>query len=169
MAVLSYKTISDIAATGAGTIEGYASVFDVQDEGNDIVRPGAYLQSIADCKALVRKGQQTYLLPMLWQHDQTQPIGGWTSLEEDSYGLKCTGQILLSIPNGQQAYEVLKADVVRSFSIGYDVMPNGAYYEKGARNLTNLRLWEISVVTFPMCLEATVSSVKRNRHLIHRF
>lgn len=148
-----------------GIITGYASVFNVQDEGNDIVHKGAYLQSIADSKAAIAQGKQKYLWPMLYQHDPERPIGGWTDAVEDSYGLKCTGQILLTISKGIETWLMLKDQIIRSLSIGYDVVDNGAYYEKGARNLTKLNLWEISVVTFPMCIPATVSSVKSKREI----
>jgi HK97 family phage prohead protease len=97
---------------------------------------------------------------MLWQHDANQPIGGWTSLVEDDYGLLCHGQILLSIPKGREDYELLKDGTIHSFSIGYDVMTGGSTYVKNTRVLTALRLWELSVVTFPMCEEATLESIK---------
>jgi uncharacterized protein len=148
-----------------GIITGYGSVFKVLDETGDIVQKGAYLQTIAEAKAAVQKGEQKFLWPMLWQHDVNFPIGGWIDAVEDAYGLKCTGQILLTLSKGIEVWTLLKEQAIRSLSIGYDVASNGCYYEKGARNLTNLNLWEISVVTFPACTQATVSSVKSPREL----
>jgi phage head maturation protease len=48
--------------------------------------------------------------------------------------------------------------VVKGLSIGYDTIQ--ATYEGDVRHLTELRLWEISCVTFPMNESAQVSGVK---------
>ncbi len=45
-------------------------------------------------------------------------------------------------------------------SIGYDVLPNGSEYKGSTRHLTALKLWEVSLVSFPMHGDARVSSVK---------
>jgi uncharacterized protein len=47
---------------------------------------------------------------------------------------------------------------VKGLSIGYDNIQ--ANFDGDVRHLTELRLWEISVVTFPMNEQATVTSVK---------
>ena len=44
------------------TFEGYASTFGNEDLGGDIVRPGAFQDSILD---ISRSGRH---LPILWQH-----------------------------------------------------------------------------------------------------
>ena len=88
----------------------------------DIVQKGAYLQTITEAKAAVAKGGQKYLWPMLWQHDPNTPIGGWTDAVEDAYGLKCTGQILLTLSKGIEMWTLLKEQAIRSLSIGYDVL-----------------------------------------------
>jgi HK97 family phage prohead protease len=147
-----------------GTITGYASVFDVVDQGNDVIKRGTYTKTIQDSKNAIMQGKQRYLIPMLFQHDPNQPIGGFTTLEEDQYGLKCTGQILLTLSKGIETWCMLKDGIINGLSIGYDVQPNGAYYDKGIRYITNVRLWEISLVTFPMCEQATITDVKAQRY-----
>lgn len=145
-----------------GLIEAYGSVFDIPDEGDDVVRPGAFKRTIQNSKARVQAGKAKFLAVMLWQHDPHQPIGGWTDLEEDAHGLKCTGQIILTTQLGREVYELIKAGVINEFSIGYDILSGGASYDKstGYRNLKELRLWEISPVTFAMQPEALLTGVK---------
>jgi HK97 family phage prohead protease len=147
-----------------GTIEAYGSVFDNEDQGGDVVRFGAFKRTIQNSKSRVQAGKAKFLAVMLWQHNAEQPIGGWTDLQEDSHGLLCKGQIILSTQLGKEAYELIKAGVIQEFSIGYEVMPNGSNYDgkTGVRNLTELRLWEVSPVTFAMNQEALLTSIKAN-------
>jgi uncharacterized protein len=67
--------------------------------------------------------------------------------------------LLLDVPEAQTAYSLLKAGVVKGLSIGYDTVKDSRD-EAGVRHLEELRLWEVSVVTFPMNESATVSNVK---------
>jgi hypothetical protein len=55
----------------------------------------------------------------------------------------------------------LTQGLIDGISIGYEVEPGGAIYNKqGHRELHTLRLWEISGVTWPANDEARVTSVK---------
>jgi HK97 family phage prohead protease len=145
-----------------GLIEAYGSVFDVEDQGGDVVQPGAFKRTIQNSKARKDAGKAKFLATMLYQHDPDRPIGGWYDLSEDTHGLKCKGQIVLSTQLGRETYELIKAGVINEFSIGYDIPSGGATYDKssGARLLKELRLWEISPVTFAMNQEALLTSVK---------
>jgi uncharacterized protein len=147
-----------------GLIEAYGSVFDTVDQGDDTVKPGAFKRTIQNSKQRVQAGKAKFLAAMLWQHDANQPIGGWTDLKEDAHGLLCKGQIVLSTQLGKECYELIKAGVIDQFSIGYDIPSGGAFYDKstGVRNLTELRLWEVSPVTFAMNQEALLVGVKGN-------
>ena len=145
-----------------GLIEAYGSVFDYRDQGGDVVKPGAFKRTIQNSKSRVSDGKAKFLIPMLWQHNEKCPIGGWYELKEDDKGLKCKGQIILTTQLGREAYELIKAGVVNEFSIGYDIPKGGANYDKatGDRNLTEVRLWEISPVTFAMNDESLLVGVK---------
>lgn len=145
-----------------GLIEAYGSVFDNVDQGDDMVRPGAFKRTIQNSKSRVKAGKSTFLIPMLWQHDANQPIGGWYDLGEDAHGLKAKGKIILSTKLGQDIYNLIKEGVLDQFSIGYDIPQGGASYnaKEGYRELKELRLWEISVVTFAMNTEALLTGVK---------
>jgi HK97 family phage prohead protease len=162
---LEHKTISfSVKALDddQGLIEAYGSVFDVEDQGGDVVQPGAFKRTIQNSKARKEAGKAKFLATMLYQHDPDRPIGGWYDLVEDTHGLKCKGQIVLSTQLGRETYELIKAGVINEFSIGYDIPSGGSTYDKssGARLLKELRLWEISPVTFAMNQEALLTSVK---------
>lgn len=145
-----------LAADGSetGTIEGYGSIYNVVDRGADIVLPGAFKKSLADW----RKRKQ--MPPMLWQHDSWTPVGIWTEIEEDEKGLKVKGQLVLDVPQAAQAHALMKAGVINSLSIGYETKEAAFDRQTGVRSIKQADLWEVSLVTFPMNRDATISGVK---------
>ncbi|WP_018266514.1 HK97 family phage prohead protease [Methylosinus sp. LW4] len=135
-----------------GTFEGYASTFGNVDSGYDCVMPGAFTRSLLERPAARIK--------MLWQHDRTQPIGVWTDAVEDSKGLFVKGALLVpSIKQAAECHALMKAGVIDSMSIGYKTM-EADFTQSGVRQLKEVGLFEISMVTFPMNDQATVTTVK---------
>lgn len=124
-----------------GSLEAYGSVFGVVDRQNDRVMRGAFSQSI---KELGGAG-----VPLLWQHDTTEPLGRALELKEDSRGLWFKGVIRKSARRGSEALDLLKHKVVDSFSIGYMVRNGGSRMVGGVRELTNIELLELSIATIP--------------------
>lgn len=139
-----------------GKIDGYASVFNVVDGGGDMVMPGAFKGTLQDWK---RKGQ---MVPMLWQHDPDEPIGVWDSLSEDEQGLKASGTLILDVPQAAAVRALVKGGAVSGLSIGYQTKDYTLDRNSGVRKLNKVDLWEVSLVTFPMCQEAQVSGIKAN-------
>lgn len=143
----------DIKAIGDdGLFAGYASVYNVKDRGGDIVMPGAFTKSL-----------QTYpasKVRMLYQHDTSEPIGVWQKFEEDGHGLKAEGRLILETARGREVHALMKAGAVDGLSIGFRTIRDAVDRQKGARLLHELELREVSIVTFPMNEDATVSSVK---------
>ncbi len=128
-------------------IEGYASLFDQADQGGDIVAKGAYQQSLA-------KGGR---VKMLWQHDPAQPIGVWDLVREDARGLWVKGRLLESVEKGREAAALIAAGAIDGLSIGYRTV-KAVKNDQGRRVLTELELWEVSLVTFPMLPSARVAA-----------
>ena len=141
-----------------GEFEGYASTFGNVDQGGDIVEPGAFIESVVKAKAEGR------VIPMLWQHDQREPIGGWKDIAEDSKGLYVKGQLLIDAdPLARRAHAHLKNKSIGGMSIGYGIPAGGAEPDEKRRGVTRLRkidLREISLVTMPMNISARVTGVK---------
>lgn len=143
------------AVNDDGTFKGYASVFGNVDSYGEVVDAGAFTESLARIKA---SGDP---LPVLWQHNSREPIGGSDVLSEDSKGLLTEGFLLTDlIPLAKQAHGLMKRRVVKGLSIGYYVEKSSYNEKTGIRNLIQLDLQEYSIVTFPANTLATVESVK---------
>lgn len=145
----------ELKANGdSGTFEGYGSVFNIEDQGGDIVVPGAFLETLSTQKSAGR------MPAMLWQHRQAEPIGVYTTMEEDSVGLKVKGQLALKTARGAEAYELMKMGALSGMSIGYRSREDSYDRVTGVRTLKKLDLVELSLVTFPMNDASRVSAVK---------
>jgi len=140
-----------ITVEGGTEISGYASVFGSVDQGGDVVSKGAYGSSLA---AGLKAGRR---IKMLWQHDPSQPIGVWDEVREDGRGLWVKGRILDSVARGREAAALIVAGAIDGLSIGYRTV-RAAKNDTGQRVLTELDLWEVSLVTFPMLPTARVAA-----------
>lgn len=136
-----------------GVFEGYASVFDITDQGFDVVRRGAFQKSL-DSGRPVR---------MLWQHNPDEPIGVWEEVREDDRGLFVRGRLVMDVPRAKAAASLLKAGAIDSMSIGYRTIEAMPGENPRIRELTEVQLLEVSVVTFPMLPAAKVTDVKSIR------
>lgn len=135
-----------------GKFEGYASVFNIVDQGMDIVERGAFAQTLNDRKP-----------KMLWQHDPNQPIGVWEELREDERGLFVKGRLLKDVARGREAMALMRAGALDAMSIGYITKEAEQEGRGSVRRLKVLDLREISLVTFPMNESALITGVKSIR------
>lgn len=135
-----------------GQIECYTAVYNNVDEGNDRILPKAFNHTIQNSKSRAKARNKKYLLPMLWNHDPNELIGGWYDMDgNDPYGLKCKGEVALATQRGREYYALAKAQMSDEFSIVYDIPSGGAKYDKsGVRELTEIRLFSCDPVTFAM-------------------
>lgn len=148
--------------------EGLASTFGNEDLGGDIVQQGAFVDTIADkqreakvIEGLTLDGAPARaLLPVLWQHDQYEPVGSIVEMRETGNGLLVRG----ALPKGDVQVEgrvvpQMRAGSIKAMSIGY--RPEVVDFSDGdARILVKIKLFEISLVTFPMNPQAQIASVK---------
>ncbi|HEX8257529.1 MAG TPA: HK97 family phage prohead protease [Allosphingosinicella sp.] len=125
---------------------GYAAVFGHPDRGGDVVRAGAFARA-------VKRGVEA--VPLLWQHEPGRPIGRIEYLKEDGRGLRVIGRLSAGAA-GREAAALLKDKAVSGLSFGYRVRE--ARGEK-PRELVELELVEVSLVTFPMQPKARVHMV----------
>ena len=144
-----------IKSLGAdGTFMGYASVFDEVDSQNEVVTYGAFTRTLENWQ---RKNAAP---AMLWMHDPTAPIGLWLSLSENRKGLIVHGRLALTTQKGREAYELLKMKALTGLSIGYRIVTSRIDAKRKVRILTEVDLFEISLVTFPANDAARISEVK---------
>lgn len=131
-----------------GNIEGLAIGYGNVDHGGDQVMPGAISASIAGRKSL----------PMLLYHDQKRPAGVWNSFQETSDGLLVKGRFSMSTRYGKEAHGLVKDGALGGLSMGYKTIRQR--FEGKARQLHEVALHEISLVTIPMNDRTRVISVK---------
>lgn len=147
-----YCAIADHIELGEdSSISGYASLFDEVDQGGDVVKAGAYGNSL---KRLKDAGTRVKLL---WQHDPREPIGVWDEVREDKKGLYVKGRLLTETQRGREAAALIRAGAIDGLSIGYRTV-KADRDAKGRRQLAELELWEVSLVTFPMLPEARIGA-----------
>lgn len=132
-----------------GKFTGKASVYGVIDSYGDVVMPGAFTKTLAE------KGNEIVVLS---QHDQTNAIG-IARLSDSSDALLITdGRLELELASARDEYVRLKSGLITGISIGY--VTRDARFEQGVRQLTDIDLWEVSLVTFPANDFARVTDVK---------
>lgn len=146
-------TQAKAAVDEEGGIEGYASLFNVEDTGSDIVMPGAFTKTL-------REGSPWGSVKMLYQHNREAPIGLWPELSEDSLGLKSGGKIDLELNDGKQSHIRVKNKLIDGLSIGYQIIRDEWDRELQVRRLHEVQLVEISLVTFAMLPSARIDKVK---------
>jgi HK97 family phage prohead protease len=157
MPVLEHKfcqSEKELTVINGTRIEGYASLFDRTDQGGDIVTKGAYSRCLLD---LARSGRS---VKMLWQHDAREPIGVWDEVREDEIGLFVRGRLLAEVTRAREAAVLVEAGAIDGLSIGYRTR-RSQRDKQGRRCLSELELWEVSLVTFPMLADARVVDAKR--------
>lgn len=132
-----------------GEITGYGAIFDNVDRGGDVIKKGAFAKTISENGGSVI---------MVANHDQNKPIGRVTEMKEDETGLLFKGY-LSKTDRAQEYKQLMKDGVVDSFSIGYAVV-KGDSNDHGGRDLSELKLFEISPVAIPMNPEAKLLEVK---------
>lgn len=157
--IMEFKSIQNpgfqvTSINDKGYFCGYGSVFNAVDSHQDLVLPGAFKRSL---EAWERKGMWP---KMLWQHNQQEPIGRWTFIEEDSRGLYVEGQLLLDVQKASEAYALMRAGALDGLSIGYRVIRAQRDAKSHVRHIQEVDLLEISVVTFASNQQARITRIK---------
>jgi len=130
-----------------GLFTGKLTVYGEVDSYNDVVVRGAFSKTL--------KEKSTF--PLLWQHDRAEVIGVAHLTEKPDY-VEVKGELNLETQRGREAYALIKQGAVRGLSYGYDVVD---YDIKGnMRYLKEIKLYEVSVVTFPALEDANIVGVK---------
>jgi hypothetical protein len=123
-------------------IAGYAALFDRADGARDTIRPGAFSRTLAE-----RRGPY----PLYWQHRPDQRIGWVEAAGEDARGLRIIAQV--DNPDGRAA-KLLRERAVNGLSFGYRA--RRYRHTEAGRELAEIELFEVSVVTHPLQDEARI-------------
>lgn len=145
-----------------GIFEGYASLFNTIDMGKDSVAPGAFKKHLGQQSYNRRgSGKGPHFVKMLYQHNPSEPIGIWEEIKEDHKGLYVKGRLLPEICRAREVLILMQRGAIDGLSIGYKTIRSRPINRGSVRELLEVELYEISVVTFPMHPEARVQSVKK--------
>lgn len=133
-----------------GIVKGYGSYFGNKDSDNDVIAKGAYQKTIKENGERVR---------YLYQHDMTQPIGKMKELYEDEKGLMFVAEIPKTTL-GMDVLELIKGGVITENSVG--ILPIQKQMKDDYREITEVKLYEISAVTLAANDQAKILDVKGN-------
>lgn len=141
----------NLAADGLQEYEfdGYASVFGVVNSYGFTFDSGAFTKTLKENPNPV----------LLWQHWSDEPIGVIAFAEEDRKGLKIRGRLVPEVDRAKAAHALLKAEALRGLSIGFIPLKSTPDSGKGVDHVTEAKLREVSLVTFPADPKAGVSRV----------
>lgn len=138
--------------TEDGEFKGYASIFGEPAADGVVIAPGAFSKSIEE------KGVSG--VKMLWGHDTNSPIGVWEEVREDEKGLFVKGRLVLEVDKAKEVKALMQQGAVNGLSIMGDIVQEETI-EGGGRLLTEIDLWEVSVVTFPANKMAKIDGDRR--------
>jgi uncharacterized protein len=139
--------------TEQGVFTGYASTFGNVDQYNDRMVKGAFKRTINSSKGVV---------PILLQHQD--PIGTGLTLREDNTGLFIKGELFLNdeFPEAKKAYTLVQKGLIKAMSIGYRTIRHRIVSEgkELIRELLEVKLYEVSLVLFPVNEDALLTDMK---------
>ena len=132
-----------------GVFSGYGAVFSNIDSGGDVIEPGAFTKTLAENNAV-----KIFAL----HKDDGLPIGIPLELREDANGLWLKAKIS-DTSTGRDVKTLIRDGVLDELSIGYEPVIF-EYDGEGVRHLREVRLHEVSVVTWAMNPEAQIVDYK---------
>jgi uncharacterized protein len=101
-------------------------------------------------------------VPMLFQHDPSEPVGIWLDLREDHRGLFARGRLIPEVARGRELLSLLRAGAIDGLSIGFRTAKARIDPKTRIGRIYAVDLWEISIVTFPMLTGACARAVKHS-------
>lgn len=156
---------ADTGSTASGRIEAYASVFDTVDSYGDVVRRGAFTDTLKEWS------DSGKTIPLLYGHNFNDPfmnIGGVVEAVEDERGLKITADLDMDNPSAVQVLNLIKKGRLSEMSFAFNYRDAGPitvdgddFYEVRA-----VELYEVSVVPIGANRETEILSAKSARELL---
>ena len=70
------------------------------------------------------------------------------------------GQLALTVGRAREAYELAKMGALRGISIGFEIVKSSWDDTRKMRRIHEIKLWEVSLVTFPAQPLAQVTAIK---------
>lgn len=127
-------------------VSGYLAVFGVKDSDEDVLLKGCFAKSLTDRGPGSTTNRK---IAFLWQHDMRDPIGKFTVLKEDDYGLYFEAVLDEGVEHADRALIQLESGTLNQFSIGFQYIWDKMEYDENldAFIIKEVNLFEGSVVT----------------------
>lgn len=134
-------------ANDDGVITGMGWPFATPDRIGDMIEKGAFASA-------------SMPLPMLFAHDQQDPLGSWTEAKETDEGLELKGRLLIDdVARAREVRALIKAGAIGGISIGF-LTKASRPRDGGGRTISEVELVEASLVSVPMHPGAQIRSAK---------
>lgn len=153
------------ADTNAGSFSGYASTAWRVDSYGTAMATGAFAKTLAE------RGDR---VPLLYQHNPSWNVGVPTRLAEDGHGLAIEAQLFDDGADGSVLLRRMRQGARYGMSFGFRTLQDRAVRETDpvdlsqlpdlrrddVRIITEVKLYEVSVVTFPSNEAAAITAVR---------
>lgn len=146
------KIIEQKEEKDQGIIEAYVSIFDNVDLVGDIIKRGAFVESL---RKKLPKG--------VWMHNWEEPIAKTLKGEEDEKGLFIRAQFNLETQRGRESFSDIKFGIIDEFSIGFKIL-DYEWDENDNRIIKKVRLYEWSPVLAGANPDTQLINVKDNKN-----
>lgn len=140
-------------------IEGYGAVFGNIDSYNDIIEKGAFKKSISENKERIA---------FCYQHDIYEPIGKIEEIKEDEVGLWLKVRIS---DTADDIKTMIREGILKEMSVGFQTVKSTIDEQTYIRTITEVKLWEVSIVTIaanPLALIGSVKSVEEKNTILEQ-
>lgn len=166
MSSIQFRDTSHVDADAAtGTFSGYASRFWSVDSYGTAFAPGAFTKTLSE------RGSR---IPVLYQHDPSLNVGVPLSLTEDGDGLAVEARLFDDGADGTTLLKRLRQGARYGMSFGFRTLQDRAVGDadrvdltqmpemtrSDVRVITEVKLYEVSVVSFPANETADIVAVR---------
>jgi HK97 family phage prohead protease len=146
--------------SGPGTLTGWASVYNVVDQQDDVVVPGAFKRTLDQWRA----SKRVIGLTLDHQNDADGVIGKLTDAQDTSYGLKTTFAFS-STAKAQDARTKAREGILNGLSFFGPIINKGfdTVAGKSVQLLKEVGLWFVGLTPMPANTGALVLAAKGGR------
>lgn len=128
---------------------GYAVTWGTLDSKGSTFKRGCFKKTLQERESRIK---------ILWNHNVDEPIGKPLQIREDKTGLFVRGQLTKGVTRADDVFLNLKAKVIDTLSFGFQTVKD--QITNGVRNISEVKLYEVSPVTFEANSTAKILDVR---------
>jgi HK97 family phage prohead protease len=153
---IAYSNLEMRAENDGKTLVGYAAVFDSPSEPlpwTEFVKRGAFAKTLKD-------GADVRLLIDHEGIPLARTRSGTLALEEDDRGLRVEAELDPSNPDAARVISAMRRGDMSQMSFAFRTIKDSWSSDRSSRELREVQLYDVSVVTFP-AYEQTVAELRK--------